>query len=369
MTLTSIDNRRYTRHFPLIGQQGQVRLFNSRILCVGAGGLGSPVLQYLAAAGIGTLGIIDGDQVEISNLQRQVIFTPNDIGKNKAVQAKHYLEQFNPSLKVITYEIFLREDNAEKTVRDFEIIIDCTDNYRTRYLLNNVCVKHKKPLIFAGIHQFQGQCSVFNYKEGPCYCCLYEEALSPKELIGNCTLGGVLGVLPGILGCIQATEAIKILLNKEKVLSGRLLTIDVLSMKVKEFIISKNPNCPCCIEGKSISEFFPTSKDQEQIQEIEVKTLSQWLEKSNADILLIDVREFYERDICHIGGLHIPLCKLNKLLTTLPRDKFIVCYCKSGQRSYYAAQLLKDSGFTQVSSLKGGILAWIDFIDSSLASY
>ena len=368
MTLTPIDTQRYARHLPLIGQGGQVRLFNARILCVGAGGLGAPVLQYLAAAGIGTLGIIDGDQVEISNLQRQVIFTPHDVGKNKAIQAKHYLERFNPSLQIVTHEIFLREDNAEKIVSDFEIIIDCTDNYPTRYLLNNICVKHKKPLIFSGIYQFQGQCSVFNYQDGPCYCCLYGAPLSDR-LTANCTLSGVLGVLPGILGCIQATEAIKILLGKEEVLSGRLLTIDALSMKIKEFVIPKNLQCSCCVKGTSVSESFLKDKDQAKIQEIEAITLSQWLEKSNLDILLIDVRELHERDICHIGGLHIPLHELNKFLTTLPRDKLIVCYCKSGQRSRYAAQLLKNNGFTQVSSLKGGILTWINFINSPLARY
>ena len=369
MTLSpTINTQRYVRHLSLIGHKGQARLFNARILCVGAGGLGAPVLQYLAASGIGTLGIVDGDQVEISNLQRQVIFTPNDVGKNKAIQAKCYLEQFNPSLQIIAYAIFLREDNAEKIVNDFEIIIDCTDNYRTCYLLNNICIKHKKPLVFAGIYQFQGQCSVFNYQDGPCYCCLYGGP-SSERFVANCTLSGVLGVLPGILGCIQATEAIKILLSKGKVLSGRLLTIDTLSMRMKEFVVPKNPRCSYCIEGKSVSEPFLLEKTQAQIQEIEATTLSRWLGKSSLDLLLIDVRELHERDICHIGGLHIPLHELHKFLTTLPRDKPIVCYCKSGQRSRCAAQLLKSNGFTQISSLQGGIIAWINCVDSSLVSY
>ncbi|ATN74304.1 molybdopterin-synthase adenylyltransferase MoeB [Coxiella burnetii] len=368
MTLTSNDIQRYARHLPLIGREGQAHLFAARILCVGAGGLGASVLQYLAAAGIGTIGIVDGDQVELSNLQRQVIFSPEDIGKNKALVASRYLSRFNPSLKTIVREEFLNEDNATKILKDFELVIDCSDNYRTRYLLNDICIQLKKPLISASIYQFQGQCSVFNYKEGPCYRCLYEEP-PPEELIPNCALGGVLGVLPGILGCIQATEALKIILDKGEVLSGRLLTIDALSMRTREFRVPKNPQCPCCYEGKSALDLFLNTDNSKKIREIEAQKLAQWLENQNDNLLLIDVREPYEREICHIGGQHIPLRELDSRQANLPRNKFIICYCKSGQRSRRAVQLLMDNGFTNVSSLQGGIMAWISSIDHSLTKY
>ncbi|QHG92233.1 thiamine biosynthesis protein ThiF [Coxiella endosymbiont of Amblyomma sculptum] len=377
MKLIPIDDaQRYACSLPLIGKEGQVRLFNACVLCVGAGGLGVPVLQYLAATGIGTLGIVDNDQIEISNLQRQVIFTPDDIGKNKAVQAKRYLNRFNPSLQIIAYSSSLGRDNIEKIVHDFEIVIDCTDNNRTRHLVNNICVQRKKPLIFASVYQFQGQCSVFNYRDGPCYNCLYENPFLPEETSSNNCTYGVLGTVTGILGCIQATEAIKILLEKEEVLSGRLLTIDVSSMKTKEFLIPKNSQCFCCSKNKTPSKSRSNksslegkNKVQTQIQEVEAKKLFQWLERLQSDILLVDVRESYERAICHIGGLHIPLHRLNTSLEILPRDKFIVCYCKSGRRSRSAAQFLKSNGFSRVSSLYGGILSWIHYIDSSLTSY
>ncbi|AJC50187.1 HesA/MoeB/ThiF family protein [Coxiella endosymbiont of Amblyomma americanum] len=374
-TLTAINMQRYARSLLLIGQKGQTLLFKARVLCVGAGGLGAPVLQYLAAAGVGTLGIVDGDKVEISNLQRQVIFTPDDIGKNKAIQAKYYLERFNPALKIIAYSYFIREYNIKETVNNFEVIIDCTDDSRTCYLLNNACVQYKKPLIFAGIHQFYGQCSVFNYQGGPCYCCLYESKLK-EERFFNCTSSGVLGILPGILGCIQATETIKILLRKEKILSGRLLTINILSMRIKKFFISKNPQCSCCTKDRLSRKFsnksFVKVRDENNkapIREIKATTLFQQLRKSNINILLIDVRESYERDICHIGGLHIPLHTLHTFLKTLPKNKTIVLYCKSGQRSFDAAQILQDNGFKKVFSLQGGLLSWIKSIDSTLTCY
>lgn len=368
MKLTPMEIQRYTRHLSLIGQEGQARLLQARILCVGAGGLGTPVLQYLAAAGVGTLGIVDGDDIEISNLQRQVIYTPEVIGTNKAVEASRYVRKFNPALRVVVYEKFLTAECAEKIIADFEIIIDCTDNYRARYLLNDICVKSKKPLIYASIDKFQGQCSVFNYQDGPCYRCLYE-APPPNELIPNCALGGVLGVLPGMLGCIQASEALKIILKKGEILSGRLLAIDTWSMTTKEFTILKNFGCLSCIEGKSANELFSRKSEHMNIQEIEAQKLHQWLENKNKTIWLLDVRELYERDICHIGGHHIPLHQLNIYSAILPKDKLIVCYCKSGQRSRRAAQLLANNGFTKVKSLQGGILAWIDSVDHTLTRY
>lgn len=370
MKLTASEVYRYTRHLPLIGQKGQERLLKARILCVGAGGLGAPVLQYLVASGIGSLGIIDGDRVELSNLQRQVIFNPNDIGKNKAERANCYLKKFNPTLQTFVYETFLSEDNIEQVVDNYTIIIDCTDNYRTRYLLNDICVKYKKSLVFASIHQFLGQCSVFNYQEGPCYRCLYEIPPSEEILIPNCSLNGVLGVLPGILGCIQATEVIKIVLEKGHVLSGRLLTVDILSMKFNEFQILKNPNCPCCCLGKSAIELFSKRNFPMEINEIDPETLAQWINNQKEDdFLLLDVREPYEREICHIGGRLIPLHELEIHLVDFPKDRYIVCYCKSGQRGRRAVRILMENGFTRAMNLRKGITGWRDVIDPSLIRY
>ena len=369
MELTSSEIYRYARHLPLIGQNGQACLLKAKVLCVGAGGLGAPVLNYLAASGIGGLGIIDGDQVELSNLQRQVIFNLKDVGKNKAAQANRYLKQFNPTLQTFVYETFLVENNIEQVVYDYKVIIDCTDNYRTHYLLNDICVKNKKSLVFASIYQFQGQCSVFNYQEGPCYRCLYETPPPEEMLIPNCALDGVLGVLPGILGCIQATEVIKILLAKGNILSGRLLTVNALSMKFNEFRILKNPNCPCCYLGKSATELFSKKNFPMKITEIDPKILAQWLNDQKDNFLLLDVREPYEREICHIGGELIPLRELEIHLADLPKDRCIICYCKSGQRGRCAVRILMENGFTQVVNLREGIMGWRHIIDSSLIRY
>ena len=369
MGLTSSEMHRYARHLPLIGQKGQARLLKAKVLCVGAGGLGAAVLHYLAASGIGSLGIIDGDQVELSNLQRQVIFNPKDIGKNKAAQADCYLKQFNPTLQTFVYETFLTEDNIEQVINDYKVIIDCTDNYRTHYLLNDICVKYKKSLVFSSIDQFRGQCSIFNYQGGPCYRCLYEIPPPEEMLIPNCALNGVLGVLPGILGCVQATETIKILLEKGNILSGRLLTLDALSMKFDEFQILKNPHCPCCYFGKSAIELFSKRNFPIKIAEIDSKTLAQWLNNQKDNFLLLDVREPYEREICHIGGRLVPLRELETHLANFPKDKYIICYCKSGQRGRRAVRILMENGFTQVINLRGGIMGWRYIVDSSLIKY
>jgi molybdopterin/thiamine biosynthesis adenylyltransferase/rhodanese-related sulfurtransferase len=366
MTLTPKQIERYARHLPLFGQAGQTRLLQAKVLCVGAGGLGSAILQYLAAAGVGIIGIIDGDNVEISNLQRQVIFNEEDVGKNKAVQAAFHLKTFNSALNVITYAEYITTHNAIAIAKDFDLIIDGTDNYRTRYLLNDIAVKLKKPLISASIYQFQGQCSVFNYQAGPCYRCLYEEP-PPAELIPNCALGGVVGVLPGLLGCIQATEAIKIILNQGNTLSGRLLIVDAFSMTTREFQVNKNRHCPCCQYGLTADRLFNEKNNNSLAIEIDVHQLVQKIHSS--DVLLIDVREVYEREICHIGGLHIPLAQLEDQLNNLPKEKHIICYCKVGGRSRSAAQLLVNYGFKRVNSLQGGILAWINQIDSDLIRY
>lgn len=363
--ITPTQIERYARHLPLFGQAGQQQLLCAKVLCVGAGGLGAPVLQYLAAAGIGTLGIVDGDQVEISNLQRQVIFNEQDIGKNKAQQAASHLQAFNYELQTKVYPEFIRQENAEIIAKDFDIIIDATDNYRTRYLLNDVAVKLKKPLISASIYQFQGQCSVFNYQNGPCYRCLYEVP-PPAELVPNCALGGVLGVLPGLLGSIQATEAIKIILNLGDSLSGRLLMLDALTMTTRELRIIKNPDCPCCYHQESAEKLF-NENSSAHVTEIDAKTLAKQINSS--EIILLDVREPYEREICHLGGIHIPLNQLEMRLSELPKNKHIICYCKAGTRGRNAAKWLLKKDFQSVSNLQGGILSWIDQVDSTLIKY
>ena len=364
--LTSLQLARYARHLPLLGEVGQANLLKAKILCVGAGGLGAPVLQYLAAAGVGTLGIVDGDQVELSNLQRQIIFTEQDIGKNKAEQAAAYLNKFNSELAIIVYPLFINQNNANQILFNYDIIIDATDNYRTRYLLNDVSFQLKKPLVSACIYQYYGQCSVFNYADGPCYRCLYESP-PPPEAIPNCSSGGVLGVLPGLIGCIQATEAIKIILKQGDTLSGRLLTFDALNMQMQEFSIAKNPTCPCCQQGESATDLFATENTCSNVLNM---TVSHLASKINSEtLILIDVREDYEREICHIGGLHIPLAQLESQLDFLPKNKPIICYCKVGGRSYHAAQILLNNGFKSIYNLEGGILAWIREIDPTLTPY
>lgn len=366
MSLTQEQIRRYARHLPLMGIDGQERLLKAKVLCIGAGGLGAPVLQYLAAVGVGTLGIVDGDRVELSNLQRQVIFTVEDIGKSKAQQAGSHLHDGNPNLNLRVYEVFLDRVNADKIIPEYDIIVDCTDNYRARYLINDLSVRFNKPLISASIYQFQGQVSVFNNKNGPCYRCLYASP-PPDDMAPNCALGGVLGVLPGLLGCIQATEVIKILLEQGDVLSGRLLTLDALSMKTKEFNIMKDPDCPCCHRGESAEHLFEIKSQKIEAPKINSKTLQMKL--NDERLYLLDVREHYERNICHIGGKHIPLGELERHLDELPKNRMIVCYCKSGQRSQRAANLLSQNGFIQVASLQGGILAWMEEVDGSLMRY
>lgn len=364
MVLNHKQIERYLRHLPLLGQEGQGRLLSAKVLCVGAGGLGAAVLPYLAAAGIGTIGIVDGDRVELSNLQRQVIFSEEDLGKFKAQQAAARLKSLNSEIEIKIFPQFMTEKNANDIVKDFDVVIDGSDNYRTRYLLNDMVVKLNKPLVSASIYQYQGQCGVFNYQNGPCYRCLYEEP--PMEVLRpNCEVGGVLGVLPGLLGVVQATEAIKIILNQGEILSGRLFTLDALSMRTREFQFKKNPDCPCCYKKESSSHLFDQKKLL--IEEISAKTLAEKITQEN--VFLIDVREMYEREICHIGGKHIPLDQLNTNLTDLPKNKILICYCKLGGRSRKAVQLLLEKGFKNVASLQGGILAWIQEIDSGLQKY
>ncbi|MFN3233897.1 MAG: ThiF family adenylyltransferase [Gammaproteobacteria bacterium] len=359
------ETLRYSRHFPVIGLEGQAALKEAKILCVGAGGLGSASLPYLAAAGIGTIGVMDGDDIELSNLQRQILFRESQIGQNKAKIACQNLSEINSTIKLNAYEDHLDEKNAEDIIQEYDLILDATDNFDARYLINRYSRLYGKPMVSSSIFQFDAQLSVFNYQDGPCYQCLYPER-PPSDLIPNCALGGVLGVLPGVMGTLQANEVIKILLNKGEVLSGRLMAMDLLSMRMRFFEVDKNKTCSKydCAPIKKSSEDIQKMIDIAEIQPEALKTLL-----SSEEIYLIDVREPFERQICHIGGRHIPLGQLENHYDDFPRDKKIIMYCKSGGRSRKAADLLQQAGFQNVFSLTGGILAWADVIDPSLHKY
>ena len=361
---------RYQRHFPVIGVEGQQQLKDAKVLCVGAGGLGCPALQYLAAAGIGTLGIMDGDQIELSNLQRQILFNEKDLGRNKAKVIGERLQAINHQVSLNIYAEFLSSTNAHDHIQGYDLVLDATDNYEARYLLNMVCRMLEIPLISASIYQFDAQLSVFNYKNGPCYQCLYPEP-PPAALTPNCAVGGVLGVLPGVAGTIQATEAIKVILGLGKILSGTLLSLDLLTMRFNQFEIVKQDcsnhpivtfDVPCPPKSCSI---LKASNGFEEITPIELNHLL----VMNQTVQLIDVRESYERDICHIGGAHIPLSLFEAYLDQWDKLTPIVVYCKSGGRSAAACRILADAGFVSVSNLEGGILRWIDTIDSQMMRY
>ncbi|CEG55747.1 ThiF family adenylyltransferase [Legionella fallonii] len=360
---------RYSRHLPVIGKEGQTKLKNARVLCVGGGGLGCPALQYLAASGIGTLGIMDGDQIELSNLQRQILFTEQDIGRNKALVIGERLRSLNSHVSIEIYQHFLSAANASNIVADYDLVLDASDNYSTRYLLNSVCRSLEKPLISASIYQYEAQLSVFNYNRGPCYQCLYP-APPPANMSPNCSLSGVLGVLPGVAGCLQAMEAIKIILGSEHVLSGTLLSMDLLTMQFKHFDITKHD----CTQHPSIE--FHEHMNQCQafladIPEITASDLAQLLAADSDAIQLLDVREPYERDICHIGGTHMPLSSFSSQLAqrVLLQDKPIVVYCKSGMRSATVCQQLKNAGFQHISNLRGGIISWMETVNHRLTRY
>lgn len=357
---------RYSRHFPVIGLEGQEKLKQAQILCVGSGGLGCPALQYLVAGGIGTLGVIDGDRVELSNLQRQILFREQDIGSNKALVASEQLRHLNSHATWKVYQEFISENNAHNLISEYDVVLDASDNYRTRYLLNEVCRTLGKPLISASIYQFEAQLSVFNYQQGPCYQCLYP-APPPAHLSPNCSLGGVLGVLPGVAGCLQAMEAIKVILGSDGILSGTLLSMDLRCMQFKRFDISKQD---CKQHPKVNCNEQQQCGTKQSIAEISCKELAQLINTNSDFIQLVDVREPFERNICNIGGIHLPLSSLNieKAKMILDPNKPIIVYCKSGMRSANACKQLQKSGF-KVSSLNGGILSWIKEVDDSLPAY
>ena len=362
-SLNSEEMMRYSRHFPVIGIDGQKKIKNARVLCIGAGGLGCPALQYLAAAGVGNIAIMDNDIVELSNLHRQILFTEKDIGQKKAIVIAERLQAMNQHINVQVYADFLSKEN-EFIVQNYDVVLDATDNYDARYLLNSACRQYKKPLISASIYQYDAQISVFNYLGGPCSQCLYPVP-PPKEHTPNCSIGGVLGVLPGVAGTLQATEAIKVILNSKDVLAGKLLCFNLLSMRFTHFNIQKQD----CAKHPAVKFESETTKTPEQKNLISAMALKQLLESGRAEIQLIDVREPYEREICHIGGELIPLSKVRSLTDQLNKSTPIIFYCKSGGRSEKALNIFLDSGFENVRHLEGGILSWQATIDHNLSRY
>jgi len=385
MSLSQDQIARYSRHLllPEVGVEGQEKLCSAKVLCIGTGGLGSPLGLYLAAAGIGKLGLVDFDVVDQSNLQRQVMHGESTVGKLKVDSAKNRLADINSDVEVVTYNIRLSSENAMEVFKDYDIIVDGTDNFPTRYLANDAAVLLGKPYIYGCILRFEGQASVFYSKEGPCYRCLYPEP-PPPGLVPSCAEGGVLGILPGVIGLIQATEVVKIILDKGDTLVGRLMLFDALGMKFREMKLRKDKDCPICGENPTITELIdyeqfcgiPSAAEEETDNakwEISAEEVKQKLDGPD-NFTLVDVREPSEYDICRIdGSTLIPLGKIEdmkpKNLTTISKSDQIILHCKAGVRSLKAAKALKQMGFEDVKSMAGGIEAWSERIDPSIPKY
>ena len=377
--LSNDEILRYSRHLimPKVGMDGQQKLKAARVLCIGAGGLGSPLALYLAAAGVGTLGIVDFDVVDFTNLQRQIIHTTADVGRRKLDSAAEKLKAINPFVQVRTFETKLTSANALDLFRDFDLVVDGTDNFPTRYLVNDACVLTGKPNVYGSIFRFEGQVSVFATKDGPCYRCLYPEP-PPPGLVPSCAEGGVLGILPGLVGVMQATEAIKLILGKGDPLIGRLLLVDALGMRFRELKLRKNPDCPVCGPHATVTHFidyneFCGIRGEEKpvdaaVPQISVEELKQKLD-SGEDIFILDVREPHEYQICNLGGHLIPLGELPKRVHELDSSRQIVAHCKMGGRSAKAVQFLRQAGFQKVTNLAGGVHAWADKIDPKMPRY
>jgi adenylyltransferase/sulfurtransferase len=383
--LTADEIRRYSRHLimPEVGMDGQRRLKQGSVLCIGAGGLGSPAAMYLAAAGVGRIGIVDFDVVDFSNLQRQLLHSTPDVGRSKLASAKDKLNALNPHVHVDTYETLLSSENALELFAPYDVILDGTDNFPTRYLVNDACVISGKPNAYGSIFRFEGQASLFATKDGPCYRCLYPEP-PPPGLVPSCAEGGVLGVLPGIIGVIQATESIKVITGIGEPLIGRFLIYDALKMRFRELRLRKDPECPVCGTNPTVTklidydQFCGVRPEPQQAQttgaavndwEITPVDLKKKLEAGETPFIL-DVREPNEYQINRIpGSMLIPLGELPQRYQELPRDREIVTQCKMGARSAKAQDFLKSVGFTNVKNLKGGILEWIDRVDPSQPKY
>jgi molybdopterin/thiamine biosynthesis adenylyltransferase/rhodanese-related sulfurtransferase len=374
---------RYSRHLimPEVTLDGQKRIKAANVLCIGTGGLGSPIALYLAAAGIGRLGLVDYDIVDFSNLQRQILHGTDDVGRKKLNSARDRIKAINPNVRVDLHDMMFRSENAMQIVQDYDIVIDGTDNFPTRYLSNDVCVLAKKPNIYGSIFRFDGQCTVFApHLSGPCYRCMFPEP-PPPGMVPSCAEGGVLGVLPGIIGVMQAIEAIKLIIGIGDSLIGRLVSFDALKLRFKEFKIRKDPSCPICGDHPTIHELIDYDQfcgipqaDAEAAKELEVPTITATELKTKIDrkdkFVLVDVREPFEYDISRIPGSKlIPLGELPARLSELDSADEIVLHCKVGGRSAKALRVLQEAGFRKLNNLQGGITAWSDDVDPSVPKY
>jgi molybdopterin/thiamine biosynthesis adenylyltransferase/rhodanese-related sulfurtransferase/molybdopterin converting factor small subunit len=386
MELSKDEILRYSRHLiiPEVGLEGQKKLKAAKVLLVGAGGLGAPLGLYLAAAGIGKIGMVDFDTVDFTNLQRQVIHTTKDVGRKKLDSAAEKMQAINPYLEIKRHEVALSSENALEILKDYDVVVDGTDNFPTRYLVNDACVLLGKPNVYGSIFRFEGQATVFAYEGGPCYRCLYPEP-PPPGLVPSCAEGGVLGILPGTIGLIQATEAVKLILGIGEPLVGRLLLYDALGMRFRELKLRKNPECPICGEHRTITQLIdyhqfcgvpnpqtqPASAQENKVNEgeIDVTEVKAKLDRGD-NFILIDVREPHEHKICHIPAAKlIPLGEFPKHIPELDRNAEIVIHCKSGMRSAKACAMLRQAGFQKVRNMVGGILAWSDKVDPSVPKY
>lgn len=374
---------RYSRHLimPEVTLEGQKRLKAASILCIGAGGLGSPIALYLAAAGVGRIGLVDGDTVDFSNLQRQILHGTKDVGRKKLNSARDRLREVNPNVQVDLHDTFFTAANARQLAEPYDIIVDGTDNFPTRYCSNDVSVLLKKPNVYGSIFRFDGQCTVFApHLGGPCYRCMFPEP-PPPGMVPSCAEGGVLGVLPGIIGVMQAIEAVKLIMGIGDPLIGRLMQFDALKMKFKEFKLRRDPKCPVCGDNPTITELIdyeqfcgiPQAKAAEEeeahVPAITAPELKAKFDRKD-DFVLLDVREPFEYDICRIPGSRlIPLGQLPSRMSELDSADEIVLQCKSGVRSARALKLLQEAGFAKLSNLEGGIMAWSDEVDPSVPKY
>jgi len=380
VTLTKKEIERYSRHLimPEVGMDGQLKLRQAKVLCIGTGGLGAPLGLYLAAAGVGRIGLVDFDRVDDSNLQRQVLFSTKDVGRPKIEAAADRLRGLNPDIQIDTYDTHLSSENALDILKDYDIIVDGTDNFPTRYLVNDASVLLKKPNVYGSIFRFEGQITIFGDPSGPCYRCLYPEP-PPPGLVPSCAEGGVLGVLPGIVGSIQAAETLKLIIGKGESLIGRLLLFDALAMRFRELKLRKNPDCPMCGTHPTITKLIDYAEfcgvrgeeapaPQTSVPEITPRELKTRLDRGD-DLYILDVREPHEYQICNLGGHLIPLGDLSKRASELDSSREIVAHCRSGKRSAEAVEFLQRAGFRKVLNLKGGILAWSDEVDPSVPKY
>jgi sulfur-carrier protein adenylyltransferase/sulfurtransferase len=380
MPLSKEEVLRYSRHLimPEVGMEGQLKLKQAKVLCIGTGGLGAPLGLYLAAAGVGRIGLVDFDTVDLTNLQRQVLFGTGDIGRPKIEAAAERLRDLNPQIQIDSFETRLTSENALDLFKDYDIIVDGTDNFPTRYLVNDACVLLGKPNVYGSIFRFEGQLTIFGAPGGPCYRCLYPEP-PPPGLVPSCAEGGVLGVLPGIVGTIQAAETLKLIIGKGDSLVGRLLLFDALAMKFRELKLRKNQECPACGSHPTVTKLidyaeFCGIRGEEApaplttVPEMTPRELKARLDRGD-DLYILDVREPHEYQICDIGGHLIPLGELSSRVSELDSSREIVAHCRSGKRSAEAAEFLRKSGFRKIWNLKGGILAWSDEVDPSVPKY